>query len=89
MNTKPEPITAAQLPEDWIEERREVIAREAFAIRACSFSLNIEIQSQRSGEWLILSLPDKAPAFATVVDRDAVLASLWRTEPIAKKEVAP
>lgn len=38
------PITRAQLPEGWIAERREVIAREGYALRAGAAAC-IEIKS--------------------------------------------
>ena len=69
------PITRAQLPEGWIAERREVIAREGYALRAGAGAC-IEIKSLTSNEWLRLALLDKTTAFTTEADRDAVLAQL-------------
>ena len=91
MIQKPEPITLAQLPEDWIEERREVIARVGYPVRAhVNGSFNIETQSLQTGEWLLMGLPLNAPGFDSAATRDAVLSMLWRSEPLPKvaKEVA-
>ena len=68
-------ITRDQLPEGWIAERREVIAREGYALRAGAGAC-IEIKSLITNEWLRLALLDKATAFASEADRDAVLAQL-------------
>jgi hypothetical protein len=70
-----DPITRALLPEGWIAERREVIQREGYALRAGA-GASIEIKSLTTNEWLRLALPDKAPAFTTEAERDAVLAQL-------------
>lgn len=81
------PVTLAQLPEDWIAERREVVVREGYALRAGA-GATIEIKSLtltvqlavddplKRNQWLRLALPDNAPAFATDADRDAVLTAL-------------
>ncbi len=82
------PITLADLPDDWIEERREIIAREGNAVRACASSLNIEVKSLRENRWLRLPLPCKAPSFSAAADRDFVLDEIIRPEPRAKKEGA-
>jgi hypothetical protein len=69
------PITRDQLPDGWIAERREVIARESYALRAGAGAC-IEIKSLTTNEWLRLALLDKATAFASETDRDVVLAQL-------------
>ena len=69
------PITRAQLPEGWIAERREVIVREGYALRAGA-AATIEIKSLTTNEWLYLALPDKATAFTSEADHDVVLAQL-------------
>lgn len=69
------PITRAELPEGWIAERREIVQREGYALRA-SAGASIEIKSLTTNEWLRLALPEKAPSFATAAERDAVLAQL-------------
>jgi hypothetical protein len=79
-----EPITFDQIPDEWIEERREVIARDGFAVRACAASNNIEVQSQRTGEWMLFRLPGNSPEFALTDDRNKVLELLWGKAPLAK-----
>lgn len=69
------PIARSQLPEGWIEERREVIQREGYALRAGA-GATIEIKSLHTNEWLRLPLPDKAPAFTTEAERDGVMGEL-------------
>jgi hypothetical protein len=68
-------IARDQLPEGWIEERREVIQREGYALRAGD-GATIEIKSLTNNEWLRLALPDKATAFTTEAERDVVLELL-------------
>jgi len=82
------PIALADLPDDWIEERREIVAREGNAVRAHAASLNIEVKSLRENRWLRLPLPSKAPSFAVAADRDFVLAEMLRSQPRAKKEAS-
>ena len=69
------PITRAQLPEGWIAERREVVQRDGYALRAGE-GASIEIKSLTTNEWLLLALPDKAPGFATEAERDGVIGEL-------------
>ena len=69
------PIARDQLPEGWIEERREVIQREGYALRAGE-GATIEIKSLTTNEWLRLALLDKATAFTTEAERDVVLELL-------------
>ena len=68
-------IARDQLPEGWIEERREVIQREGYALRAGE-GATIEIKSLTTNEWLRLALLDKATAFTTEAERDVVLELL-------------
>jgi hypothetical protein len=82
------PITLADLPEDWIEERREVIAREGNAVRLSTDSLNIEVKSLRIDRWLRLGLPGAAPEFASHKEREFVLREIQRAEARPKKEAA-
>lgn len=68
-------IARDQLPEGWIEARREVIQREGYALRAGD-GATIEIKSLTTNEWLRLALLDKATAFTTEAERDVVLELL-------------
>jgi len=82
------PITIAELPEDWIEERRETIHREGNAIRLSPDSLNIEVKSLRENRWLLLGLPGAAPCFLNRSECGLVFRELLRTEARPKKEAA-
>lgn len=82
------PISLADFPEDWIEERREVIAREGNAVRLATDSLNIEVKSLRADKWLRLPLPGTAPEFASHKEREFVFREIQRAEPMAKKEAS-
>lgn len=86
------PIALSSFPEGWAAERRAVIAREGFALRAASVLISpphelppryaemIEIKSLKTNEWLRLALPSDAAevvaVFATAADRNAVLRQL-------------
>ena len=81
------PITAAELPEDWIAARREIIALGRYPVQAGA-DHTIEIRSTtppahlsdhdrlKMNPWCTLILPNNAPGFATAAERDAVLAAL-------------
>lgn len=71
----PGPITLAELPADWLTDRRELVARDRVPVRAGA-GLTIEVWSEARAAWLRLELPDRAPRFATVADRAAVIAAL-------------
>ncbi len=73
-------ITMAQLPTDWLEERRIVVTRDRHEVRP-SGKFNVEVKMRQGERWLLLGLPDKAPGFDTEADRDAVLAELQRPGP--------
>jgi len=71
----PPRINAADLPPEWIAERRAIVVRDGHATRAGRGG-SIEVQSINTGAWLVLQLPDKATQFTTAEDRDAVLRQL-------------
>ena len=73
------PVTAAECDGDWIRDRREVIRRDGYALRAGTAEAGptIEIKSLTTNEWLFLMLPNEATCFVAAVDRDAVLDLLW------------
>lgn len=87
----PPPLTAADVPADWIEPRRAVIARFLFPLRAGEGN-TIEIRSLTPPEqlaawdplkfnpWVKFLLPNGALAFATAADRDAVLRQLTASQ---------
>lgn len=68
-------IAAAEIPADWIEERRQVAFRDGHALQEGPAN-SIQIQSIRTGEWLTLTLPNNAKAFHTAEERDQVLAAI-------------
>lgn len=82
----PEPEEFAE----WIASRREIIARDGYAVRAGAGARGhtIEIKSLtphdllaaddplRTNVWCVLALPDGAREFAHACDRDAVLGRL-------------
>ena len=74
------------MPSEWIEQRREILAREGRAVRAGEGN-TIEVKSNRtlgviedrpveSNEWFYLTLPTGALAFQHTLERDAVLHAL-------------
>ena len=71
------PITFADLPPEWIEERREIVARDGYALRA-GCGLNIEVKSLTTNRWLLLPLPGKASGFTDKAQLAAALAALRR-----------
>ncbi len=79
-------LTRADVPTDWIEERRVLIARDGFALRAGPLG-RIEIKTQRPAPtvntWVTLTLPGGALGFVKDADRDAVLRLLQAPGPSA------
>lgn len=75
-------ITLNLVSPEWIAERREVIGREGFALRAAPIAARIEIKTQRPepaappNTWIALTLPGGALEFLRLADRDAVLRQL-------------
>jgi len=72
--TKVAPISLSQLPDGWLADRREIIARDGHDVRADG-GAGIEV-SARDGAWLPLMLHGGSMAFASREDRDVALASL-------------
>lgn len=70
------PVTAEECSAEWIAIRREIILREGRAVRAGESAPTVEIKSLVTNEWAVLTLPNEATRFATVQDRDVVLAQL-------------
>lgn len=76
------PITIELITPEWIELRREIIAREGHAVRAGEVGVGqagpytIELKSLRTNEWGRIMLPGGATAFTSAADRDAVLRQL-------------
>lgn len=79
-------IDAAACDAEWIETRREIVARCGMVLRAGD-GHRIEIRFPggapipeadrgKTSPWCWLMLPNEAPAFATAEDRDAILARL-------------
>lgn len=87
----PSPITAAEVPANWIDARRAVIARFNFPLRKGE-GHTIEIRSLTPPEqlaswdplklnpWVKFILPNGALAFATAEDRDAILSKLTASQ---------
>lgn len=69
------PVAAGECSPEWIAERRAIIVRDGYALRAGS-ACAIEIKSLTTNEWFRLTLPGGALAFTTEPGRDAVLALL-------------
>lgn len=70
------PVRAADVPPEWIAERRGIILREGFATRGRAETRTIEVKSLTQDLWLKLTLPNGGYEFATAADRDAVLKQL-------------
>ena len=79
----PKPITAADVPPEWIERVNLALQRDGNAYRASvGEPFTIEAQSLNDPElWLPIMLHTGGNTFATAADRDAVLAQLWRRMP--------
>jgi hypothetical protein len=69
------PMAATEIPPEWIELRREIIAREGCAVRP-GHDATIEVQSINTGAFLALMLPGGGTRFVTRADRDAILTAL-------------
>ena len=75
-------VTLDLITPEWIAERREVIVREGFALRAPPIAARIEIKTQRPepasppNTWVALTLPGGALDFLSLADRDQVLRQL-------------
>jgi hypothetical protein len=68
-------ITFADLPPEWIEERREIVARDGYALRAGA-TFTIEVKSLTTNRWLLLPLPGKACGFTDAAQLALALAAL-------------
>lgn len=77
MKTAVPPIALDQVPPEWVAERRAVVVRDGFALRAGSARPTIEVKSLTTNEWCLLTLPGGAREFVDVGDRDTVLRQLW------------
>lgn len=82
------PVTAERCDAEWIETRREVIARDGYASRAGEVGVDlagtpytIEIKSLTTNEWGRLTLPGGSTEFTSATERDAVLTRLQRSQP--------
>ena len=71
------PIAFAELTAEWLEERREVIARDGYALREGP-AFTVEIKSLTNNRWLTLPLPGKAVGFVNVEELRLALAALQR-----------
>lgn len=75
-------VTLDLVSPEWLAERREVIVREGFALRAAPIAARIEIKTQRAepatppNTWVALTLPGGSLDFLKLADRDAVLRQL-------------
>jgi hypothetical protein len=73
------PIAYAELPPEWVEERREVIVRDGYALREGP-SFTVDIKSLTSNRWLTLPLPGKAVGFVSAAELRLALAALRATK---------
>lgn len=73
------PVTVADVSDSWIQERREIIVREGYALRP-GLDLTIEVKSLTTNEWLPLTLPGDTIRFVSSAERDAVLRRLQGNE---------
>lgn len=67
---------SSDIPPDWIDTVRRLLAREGRAFRAGDPQPTIEIQSIYDGQFRALTLPKGGTHFASAADRDAVLRQL-------------
>jgi hypothetical protein len=73
-----EVVTVTQIPDEWITDRRTIVERDGFALRAARAQRGyaIEIKSLVTNQWMHLALPGNATEFAEESVRDAVLKRL-------------
>lgn len=83
----PAPIYLDQISPEWIAERREVIRRDGYAVRAGEGN-TIELKSLTTNRWCVLTLPGGALAFAILLERDAVLHALTSSKPPTAEKAA-
>ena len=70
-----EPITAADVPPEWIDDVRTIAQRDGHAVRAGAES-TIEVQSINTGLFGRLMLPGSGHHFTTDAERDVVLRQI-------------
>lgn len=68
------PVTIAELPESWITEKREIIARDGYAVRRNGRTL--EARSLRTDTWHPIGAHHGAAQFPTEQEAELVLQQL-------------
>lgn len=68
-------VTAEQCDAGWIALRGGIVQREGYVLRAAGHRIEIKMLDG-SERWLALALPGGGINFATIAERDAVLAAL-------------
>jgi hypothetical protein len=71
-------VTLAEVAPEWIPLRREIIAREGYAVRGggCASGFTIEVKSLTTNEWQPCGWHHGAACFATEAERDEVLRQI-------------
>lgn len=75
MTPKP-PITADQIPIQWIEDVRAAVQRDGQPLRAHATLPMIEAKSLRTNQWMPLMLHGSGTLFASTEERDRVLKEI-------------
>lgn len=66
-----------RITDAWVELRREIIQREGCAVRAgLDRTIEVQLINSSTGRFLTLTLPNGERCFASVEERDAILARL-------------
>ncbi len=85
------PVTLAEVTEEWLAERREIVVSGGFKLRP-GVTLTIEVESMPRGkeraQWCLLTLPNHGHFFDCAATRDEVLRRLL-TDPLTKAPEHP
>jgi hypothetical protein len=74
------PITAAEVPPEWIADVRAIALRDGHAVRAGA-EATIEVQSINTGLFGRLMLPGSGHHFTSEAERDGVLREIIGEKP--------
>ena len=75
MTNKP-PITASEVPPEWIEMVRTMLTRDGMPARGHADRPTIQVKSLSTNQWMPLMLPNSGFTFSSRADMDAVLRAI-------------
>lgn len=71
-----QPVTSADIPDEWIDVCRQTINDNGYAVRASGLHPMIEIKSLRNNAWGPLGLPDGGYLFTSFGERNLAMTRL-------------